>query len=125
MKTLNRLSSNKMSAVALLLLAGAFVAPHTASAENGARASYLSGQYREIRVEFAYYKTDPAEEIYSDFKRTAKRACTEDSIRPLSLRRMEAVCSASLMDKVVEKLGRADVAAVHQNRIPQVQVASR
>jgi hypothetical protein len=117
-------TSNRLSAVALLLLAGAFLAPHTASAEN-ARASYLNGQYREIRVAFAYYKTDPATEIYSDFKRTASRACKQNSLQPLSLRRMETACAAELMDKVVEKLGRADVAAVHQDKVIQVRVASR
>ena len=125
MKTSNRLSPNKLSTVALLVIAGAFLVPHTASAEPGARASHLTGQYREMRVSFAYYRTDPATEIYSDFQRTAKRACSEDSLRPLALRRIEAVCTAQLMDKVVEKLGRADVAAVHQGREAQVTVASR
>ena len=99
----------KASMVALLLVAGAFLTPNSASAES-----------REIRVSFSYNKAAPAERIYSDFRRTAVRACKEDSLRPLSLRKAEAVCAAELMNKAVAKLGRADVAMLHQGRLQQI-----
>jgi hypothetical protein len=122
MTTLHRLN-NTMGLVALVLMAGAFLAPQSASADDG--VGHFSAQYKEMTVRFEYYRADPAQKIYSDFERTAHRACRYDSVRPISLTRAEKVCQAGLMDKVVDKLGRADVAAVHQNRIPQVVVASR
>src|SRR5262245_49668746 len=69
----------KISAVALLVMAGAFLAPHTASAET-----------RDIRASFSYYQSAPAEKIYSDFQRRAKHVCKETDLRPISLRRAEA-----------------------------------
>jgi hypothetical protein len=105
-------SSGKVSAVALVLMAGAFLAPQNASAET-----------RTFRVAFSYFKSSPAEKIYTDFQRKAYMACKEDSIRPLSLRRMEKVCAADLLDKAVTKLGRADVASLHH--VQMAQIASR
>ena len=105
-------SSGKVSAVALVLMAGAFLAPQNASAET-----------RTFRVAFPYYKSAPAEKIYTDFQRKADMACREDSIRPLSFRRLEKACAAELLDKAVTKLGRADVAALHQGQL--AQIASR
>jgi UrcA family protein len=103
----------KISAVALLLMAGAFLAPSNASAQ----------EVRTIKVAFKYYKSDGAPKIYSGFQRTANQACRDDTNRPLALRRSERVCAADLLNKVVDKLGRADVAALHHEEM--TQVASR
>src|SRR4029450_6764573 len=105
-------SSGKASAVALVLMAGAFLVPQNASAET-----------RPFRVAFSYFQSSPAEKIYTDFQRRADMACKEGSNRPLSLRRLEKVCAADLLDKAVTKLGRADVAALHQGEM--AQIASR
>jgi hypothetical protein len=104
--------SGKVSAVALVLMAGAFLAPQNASAET-----------RTFRATFTYFKSSPAEKIYTDFQHKAYTSCKDDSNRPLSLRRMEKVCAADLLDKAVTKLGRADVAALHQGQM--AQIASR
>ena len=106
-------SSGKMSAVALVLMAGAFLAPQSASAQKP----------REIRASFTYYKSSPAEKIYSDFQRQAAHVCREDTIRPIALRLVEKHCAADMLNKAVTKLGRADVAALHQGEM--AQIASR
>jgi hypothetical protein len=105
-------SSGKMSAVALVLMAGAFLAPQNASAET-----------REIRATFSYYQSSPAEKIYADFQRRASQVCKEDAIRPISLRLAEKHCAVEMLDKAVSKLGRADVAALHQGQM--ALIASR
>ena len=112
MTTSNALSTNKLSMVALLVIAGAFFAPHSASAET-----------RQITVAFKYNKAATADRIYSGFKRTAMQACKESPPRPISLRQMERVCAADLVGAAVAKLGRPDVAQLHQGRL--AQVASR
>jgi hypothetical protein len=105
-------SSGKMSAVALVLMAGAFLAPQSASADT-----------REIRAKFSYSKSAPAEKIYSDFQHRAAFVCREVDRRPISLRLAEKRCAEDLLNKAVTKLGRADVAAVHQGEM--AQIASR
>jgi hypothetical protein len=102
----------KITAVALLVMA-AFLAPHNASAQEP----------RIIKVAFKYYKADVAPKIYSGFQRTAVQACREPTVRPLALRRSERACATDLLNKVVDKLGRADVAALHHEEM--TQVASR
>jgi len=104
--------SGKLSAVALVLMAGAFLAPQTASAET-----------REIRASFSYYKSAPAEKIYAEFQHRAAYVCREDSKRPISLRVAEKRCAEDMLNKAVTKLGRADVAALHN--VEMAQIASR
>jgi hypothetical protein len=104
--------SGKASAVALVLMAGAFLAPQNASAET-----------RTFQATFTYFKSSPAEKIYADFQHKAFLACRDDSNRPLSLRRLEKVCAVDLLDKAVTKLGRADVASLHH--VQMAQIASR
>jgi hypothetical protein len=103
----------KISAVALLVMAAGILAPHSASAQEA----------RTFNAEFKYYKSQPAEKIYGDLRRQAHEACKEDTIRPISLRLAEAHCAADLLDKAVAKLGRADVATLHQGAM--AQIASR
>lgn len=97
------IASGRLSAVALVVMTAAFIAPHTASADTG-----------DLRVPFSYDKSAPAEKIYSEFRVRAMMVCKEDSPRPISLRAAEKRCAADLLDKAVAKLGRADVATLHQ-----------
>ena len=115
MTTSNALSTNKLSMVALLVIAGAFLAPQPVSAETRTSAGA-----QQIRVEFKYKKAAPADRIYSDFKRTAHMACKDDFPSPISLRKMQQECTADLVDAAVAKLGRADVAQLHHGRLAQV-----
>jgi len=99
-------NTTQMLPVVLLLMAGFFAGP-TASADPVAKET------RTFQVKFAYNPAEPAAAIYADLKSTAKRACEASGKRSLHVRTQEQECTAELIEKAVQRLSRADVAAVH------------
>lgn len=91
--------------LALLMLSATFAAPK-ANAEPQTAA-------RTFEVKFRYNPAETAAEIYADLKQTAEHACRAPGQRPVSLRRYDEQCTARLMDKVLQRIGRKDLAAVH------------
>jgi hypothetical protein len=92
----------KALSVAALVAAGIFAAP-------AARAQDL----REVAVAFTYNPDDSAKDIYSDLQRTARNACTFAGVRPLYLKKYEHACEKKVIESGVQRLNRADVAAIH------------
>lgn len=91
--------------VALLMMAGG-IGVQSASAEP-------VGQHRTFEARFVFNPADPAEKIYADIKRTAESLCEAPGLRPLTLLRLERQCAADLVDAVVERLSRKDIADIH------------
>jgi UrcA family protein len=108
-------TSNKTALVALLMFSslGLLTSP---------TASAYPAQTQVMTVAFSYNTTAPAEVTYERFQATAARACKEKGPRPLSLRNYERRCQAELMDAVVAKVGRADIAQIHSGKL---MIASR
>ena len=103
MKTLTALP------VALLVMAGAYVAPVAAHAD---------APVKTFEVRFAYDSKAPAETIYSDLKRTARKACDAHRSRSsLQMRHVNRACAKHVVDKGVNALGRADIAMLHNGAI--------
>lgn len=99
--------------LALLMMTIPLAAPKAfAEGENRANAS-------PITARFAYYPSDPATKIYADLSAQAQRVCAIPGPRPISLRKIDQQCAADLLAKVVERMGRTDVAAVHDHTPPR------
>lgn len=91
--------------VALLMLSIAFAAP----AANAERPGYTS-----FEVRFAYDPSDSAREIYQDLNHKAYRVCNNSSsTRSIRYNIHAKECKAEVVDKVVQAIGRTDLAALH------------
>ena len=109
MKTLNTLT-------AAFILATAVVAAPAALADS---------PREPIQARFAFNPSDPAVEIYSDLTRTARRACELSGTRSLNMVRLEQACIREMVQDGVAKLGRADVAAVHNGYFATANAGTR
>jgi UrcA family protein len=102
MNTLNTLP------VALLMMAAVNVAPVAAHADV---------QGRTFQVRFTYDAKAPAEDIYTDLRRTARKACDNLGVRSLQMRHVNRACAKRVVDAGVKTLGRADIAMLHHGGI--------
>lgn len=94
--------------VALLMMTIPLAAPK-------ASADPVNTNVRTVTAAFAYNPSAPVEEIYADLARTAEQACTTPGPRPMSLRKLDTQCAADLLSKAVERIGRTDIAALHDH----------
>ena len=65
------------------------------------------------------YRYDPAkspEANYNAFRHMAERQCVAPGLRPIQTMVQERACVTGIMDRFVETLGRAEVAAIHAAR---------
>ena len=86
-----------------------------ASAVLAAPAALAEHPQKEINARFAFDPGDPAAKIYHELNRTARRACELTGTRSLNVVKHEQACTAEMVQDGVTKLGRADVAAVHND----------
>ena len=91
--------------VALLLMATALAVPR-ASAEP-------SHQSRTVTARFAYDPGAPAGQVYADLQQFAERLCSETGSPPLFMLRQERACVATAMRDAIGKMGRIDIADLH------------
>lgn len=96
-----------------------------ASATLAAPAAFAEGPQREISARFAFNPDEPAAEIYQDLNRTARRACELSGTRSLKVAKHERACVAEMVQDGVSKLGRADVAAVHNDYFATANAGTR
>lgn len=92
----------KILPVSLLIAAGLFAAPGS-----------FADEFKTIQAKFAYNTADKAEVIYSDLKRTARDACRHDGVRTLAMQKIEWNCVKQMVDDGVARIGRADIAVLH------------
>lgn len=109
MKTLNTLTA------AFILGIAGLAAP----------AALADSPRETIEARFAFNPNDPAAEIYSDLTRIARRACELSGTRSLNMVRLEQACVREMVEDGVAKLGRADVAAVHNGYFATASAGSR
>jgi UrcA family protein len=64
-------------------------------------------------VAVSYNPGDSAERIYSDIRSAARDACAVRGKRPLSAQKIELACRNQVIGEAVAKIGRPDVAAIH------------
>ena len=104
-----------MIPVALVMMAASF-GPASAHAEAPNRT-------RTFQVEFAYNASARAENIYSDLRRTAHRACHKQlRTNTMQFQYANRACTKQVVDAGVKLLGRTDIAMLHAGRI---QTAAR
>jgi hypothetical protein len=98
--------------LALLMMTVPLAAPKAyADDSNGANL-------RTVTAAFAYNPAAPASEIYADLEQRARQVCATPGPRPISLRKLDKQCAAGLLEKAVERVGRTDVAALHDHTPP-------
>lgn len=66
---------------------------------------------------FTYDAEKSALDNYLGFVRAAERACEADNARALAMRKHERACVGDVIDRLVERMGRPELAAVHADRI--------
>jgi hypothetical protein len=96
-----------------------------ATAVLAAPAALGDSPREPIQARFAFNPNDPAAEIYSDLMRTARRACELHGTRSLNMIRVEQSCISQMVEDGVAKLGRADVAAVHNGYFATANAGTR
>jgi hypothetical protein len=103
-------------------LAAAFI---LASAVLAAPAAFADGPRETVEARFAFNPKEPAVQIYSDLNRTAKRACELSGTRSLNIVKHEQACIREMVQDGVTKMGRADVAAVHNDYFATANAGTR
>jgi hypothetical protein len=76
-----------------------------------------------VSAEFRYDAGKSPAANYVAFERKAKRACASSSRRPLALSIHEKACTVDLLGAMVDRMGRADLAAIHSGRAGAVFAA--
>ncbi len=84
-----------------------------ASAMFAAPVAFAEPANQSVDARFVYNPDAPATKIYADLNRTAKRACELPGTRSIHMQKHERVCMQEMVQDGVNKLGRSDVAAVH------------
>ena len=90
--------------LAILMLSAGIAAPKSIAESTSART---------VTARFGYKASAPVAQIYADFRATAERACRAPGPRPVSLRRVDAKCTADLLQRVLRRVNRTDLAAIH------------
>lgn len=99
--------------VALLLMATGLAVPR-ASAEPDSRPG-------AVTASFAYDRSAPAAQVYAELENAAERLCAESGPRPLFLRKHERACVAEAVQDAVGRIGRIDIADLHDRARGQGQ----
>jgi hypothetical protein len=102
-------------------LTAAFV---LASAVLAAPAAF-AGPWETVEARFAFNPNAPAAEIYDGLTRLAHRACDLSGARSLRMIKHEHACVKEMVEDGVAKLGRADVAAVHNGYFATANAGTR
>jgi hypothetical protein len=76
-------------------------------------------------IGFRYDADKPAMDNYLAFARQAERACSMTNGQRLSLRRVDRACVEDLLDKVVVRMDRPQLAEIHDVRTGVRAVSSR
>lgn len=96
----------KLLISACLLLALAAATPALTASPAGA-------QSRGREVKFVYHTMDSPERIYAHLRHTAAEACADHGSRSLKQSMIEQRCTDELLEAVVNRIGRADIAEIH------------
>jgi hypothetical protein len=96
-----------------------------ATAALAAPAALADGPRQSIQARFAFNPSESAIEIYSDLTRVARRACEVNGTRSLNMLKHEQACVREMVQDGVTKLGRADVAAVHNGYFATANAGTR
>ncbi len=109
----------KLLISAAMLLAAAISMPALTS--SAARADTAA---KGRQVKFVYHTMDSAERIYAHLRHTAAEACAEHGSRSLVQSRLEQNCADDLLERVVRRIGRTDLAEAHAEWIERRAAAA-
>src|SRR5262245_21259797 len=111
--TANVTAATKLAALAVLAVAGA-----------GAAHADKAAQGRELfTLEYRYDAARSPEANYNAFRNLAERKCETQGVRPINTIVLERACVLKVMDRFVDTLGRAEVAAIHAARTGRTPAA--
>ena len=75
-------------------------------------------------LEYRYDAAKSPEANYGAFRHMAERQCISPGLRPIEIMVRERACVTGIMDRFVETLGRAEVAAIHAARTGRAPAAA-
>jgi hypothetical protein len=75
-------------------------------------------------LEYRYDAAKSPEANYDAFRHMAQRRCDSPGLRPIQTLMRERACVTGIMDRFVETLGRAEIAAVHAARTGRAPAAA-
>jgi len=96
------MKTQKLLPALVLMAATAFAGP----------SAFADAGQKTFTVKFSYNKAAPAEAIYQRLEKTAHRACNKPGPISFKVRRATEACEAEVIDKVLAKMQRLDVAAM-------------
>ena len=96
-----------------------------ASAVIAAPAAFADSPREPVEARFHYNPKAQATAVYKDLSRTARQACEASGTRSLATRKLEQSCVMEMIDDGIAKLGRADVAAVHNGFFATADAGTR
>ncbi len=79
-------------------------------------ATSVSANSEKLEITFTYDPSDSIEEIYSDFKRTARKACKSRHILHTGELKGEYQCRRQLLAKAVAASGHQELALYHDRK---------
>jgi hypothetical protein len=91
--------------VALLLMSGGLATPSASADERPA-----------VTGVFSYDRNAPPEATYARLQHKAEKLCAGRGIKRSHMRKYEDACIASVIESGVKRLGRADIAAIHDRQ---------
>ena len=96
-----------------------------AAVMSAAGAAAAESGRESFSLEFRYNTSATVEDNYSRFLHDVREACTTQGARPLAMIVLQRACVQDVMDQLVARMGRADLAAVHVQRTGRQGDASR
>lgn len=101
----------------LLLIAAAIATAAPAAFAEPAREAF--------KATFTYDRSAPAQDIYDSVLRQARKACETHGRRSLDMLAADRACAVELVDQVVARTSRTDIALLHLDRTGREVVAPR
>jgi hypothetical protein len=96
-----------------------------AAAMSGAGVAAADPARETFSIEFRYNSAVTVEQNYARFLRDVRDACSTPGPKPIAMIVQEKTCVQDVMDQLVARLGRADLASVHLARTGRQIDASR
>lgn len=92
---------------------------------TAAPAAVSEPSRQTVSATFTFDRNAPAKEIYSAVLRQARRACETSGRRSLEVLAADLACAGELVDKVIARASRTDLALLHLDRTGREVVAPR
>jgi hypothetical protein len=96
-----------------------------AAVMSGAGVAVADPARETFSIEFSYNTSASVKDNYSRFLHDVRDACTTPGLKPIAMIVQQNACVRDVMDQLVARMGRADLASLHVERTGRHVDASR